>query len=116
NAITIYNYNATTGGKGTQLGDKEVMDTDKSYVLEMPAVYAYDAVTGTTEALVIGTDYTVQWQYYVKDTESWMNYNGKDAYSASIVITPEYHDYGFRVQVTPKYDNDSLTGFRKAAK
>lgn len=116
NAITIYNYNATTGGKGTQLGDKEVMDADKSYVLEMPAVCAYDAVTGTTEALVIGTDYTVQWQYYVKDTESWMNYNGKDAYSASIVITPEYHDYGFRVQVTPKYDNDSLTGFRKAAK
>lgn len=116
NDITIYNYDAATGGKGAALGEDEVMDADKSYVLEMPAVYAYDAVTGTTEPLAIGTDYTVQWQYYVKDTESWMNYKGKDAYSASIVITPEYHDYGFRVQVTPKYDNDSLTGFRKAAK
>lgn len=116
NDITIYNYDAATGGKGAALGEDEVMDADKSYVLEMPGVYAYDAVTGTTEPLAIGTDYTVQWQYYVKDTESWMNYKGKDAYSASIVITPEYHDYGFRVQVTPKYDNDSLTGFRKAAK
>ena len=116
NDITIYNYDAATGGKGTQLGEDEVMDADKSYVLEMPAVYAYDAVTGTTEPLAIGTDYTVQWQYYVEDTESWMGYKGKDAYSASIVVTPEYHDYGFRVQVTPKYDNDSLTGFRKAAK
>lgn len=117
NAITIYNYDAEADGyKGSKLGDKEVMDADKSYVLEMPAAYAYDAVTGTTEPLAIGTDYTVQWQYYVKDTESWMDYKGKDAYSDSIVITPEYHDYGFRVQVTPKYDNDSLTGFRKAAK
>lgn len=116
NAITIYNYDAATGGKGAALGEDEVMDADKSYVLEMPAVYAYDAVTGPTEHLAIGTDYTVQWQYYVEDTESWMDYKGKDAYSASIVVTPEYHDYGFRVQVTPKYDNDSLTGFRKAAK
>lgn len=116
NDITIYNYDAATGGKGAALGEDEVMDADKSYVLEMPAVYAYDAVTGTTEPLAIGTDYTVQWQYYVEDTESWMDYKGKDAYSASIVVTPEYHDYGFRVQVTPKYDNDSLTGFRKAAK
>ncbi len=116
NDITIYNYDAATDGKGAALGEDEVMDADKSYVLEMPAVYAYDAVTGTTEPLAIGTDYTVQWQCYVKDTESWMDYKGKDAYSASIVVTPEYHDYGFRVQVTPKYDNDSLTGFRKAAK
>ena len=116
NAITIYNYDAATDGKGAALGEDEVMDADKSYVLEMPAVYAYDAVTGTTKPLAIGTDYTVQWQYYVEATESWMDYKGKDAYSASIVVTPEYHDYGFRVQVTPKYDNDSLTGFRKAAK
>lgn len=116
NDITIYSYNANNaadGYKGDELNS--VMDADETYVLEMPAVYAYDAVTGTTE-LAIGTDYTVQWQYYVKDTESWMGYKGKDAYSASIVVTPEYHDYGFRVQVTPKYDNDSLTGFRKAAK
>ena len=117
NDITIYSYNANNaadGYKGNKLNS--VMDADETYVLEMPAVYAYDAVTGTTEPLAIGTDYTVQWQYYVKDTESWMGYKGKDAYSASIVVTPEYHDYGFRVQVTPKYDNDSLTGFRKAAK
>lgn len=117
NDITIYSYNANNAADGYK-GDKldSVMDADETYVLEMPAVYAYDAVTGTTEPLAIGTDYTVQWQYYVEDTESWMNYKGKDAYSASIVVTPEYHDYGFRVQVTPKYDNDSLTGFRKAAK
>lgn len=117
NDITIYSYNANNAADGYK-GDKldSVMDADETYVLEMPAVYAYDAVTGTTEPLAIGTDYTVQWQYYVKDTESWMEYKGKDAYSASIVVTPEYHDYGFRVQVTPKYDNDSLTGFRKAAK
>lgn len=117
NAITIYSYNANNAADGYK-GDKldSVMDADETYVLEMPAVYAYDAVTGTTEPLAIGTDYTVQWQYYVEDTESWMDYKGKDAYSASIVVTPEYHDYGFRVQVTPKYDNDSLTGFRKAAK
>lgn len=116
NDITIYSYNANNAADGYK-GDKldSVMDADETYVLEMPAVYAYDAVTGTTE-LAIGTDYTVQWQCYVKDTESWMDYKGKDAYSASIVVTPEYHDYGFRVQVTPKYDNDSLTGFRKAAK
>lgn len=116
NDITIYSYNANNAADGYK-GDKldSVMDADETYVLEMPAVYAYDAVTGTTE-LAIGTDYTVQWQYYVEDTESWMDYKGKDAYSASIVVTPEYHDYGFRVQVTPKYDNDSLTGFRKAAK
>ena len=116
NDITIYSYNANNaadGYKGNKLNS--VMDADETYVLEMPAVYAYDAVIGTTE-LAIGTDYTVQWQYYVKDTESWVDYKGKDAYSASIVVTPEYHDYGFRVQVTPKYDNDSLTGFRKAAK
>lgn len=117
NDITIYSYNANNAADGYK-GDKldSVMDADETYVLEMPAVYAYDAVTGTTEPLAIGTDYTVQWQYYVEDTESWMDYKGKDAYSASIVVTPEYHDYGFRVQVTPKYDNDSLTGFRKAAK
>lgn len=117
NDITIYSYNANNAADGYK-GDKldSVMDADETYVLEMPAVYAYDAVTGTTELLTIGTDYTVQWQYYVKDAESWMDYKGKDAYSASIVVTPEYHDYGFRVQVTPKYDNDSLTGFRKAAK
>ena len=117
NDITIYSYNANNAADGYK-GDKldSVMDADETYVLEMPAVYAYDAVTGTTELLAIGTDYTVQWQYYVKDAESWMDYKGKDAYSASIVVTPEYHDYGFRVQVTPKYDNDSLTGFRKAAK
>ena len=115
NDITIYSYDGTKADyKGNKLDS--VMDADETYVLEMPAVYAYDAVTGTTEPLAIGTDYTVQWQYYVEATESWMDYKGKDAYSASIVITPEYHDYGFRVQVTPKYDNDSLTGFRKAAK
>mgnify|MGYP002795932458 CR=1 FL=1 len=116
NDITIYSYNANNAADGYK-GDKlnSVMDADETYVLEMPGVYAYDAVTDT-EPLAIGTDYTVQWQYYVKDTESWMDYKGKDAYSASIVVTPEYHDYGFRVQVTPKYDNDSLTGFRKAAK
>lgn len=117
NDITIYSYNANNAADGYK-GDKldSVMDADETYVLEMPAVYAYDAVTGTAERLAIGTDYTVQWQYYVEATESWMDYKGKDAYSASIVVTPEYHDYGFRVQVTPKYDNDSLTGFRKAAK
>ena len=115
NDITIYSYDGTKADyKGNKLDS--VMDADETYVLEMPAVYAYDAVTGTTEPLAIGTDYTVQWQYYVEATESWMDYKGKDAYSASVVITPEYHDYGFRVQVTPKYDNDSLTGFRKAAK
>lgn len=115
NDITIYSYDGTKDDyKGNKLDS--VMDADETYVLEMPAVYAYDAVTGTAKPLAIGTDYTVQWQYYVEATESWMDYKGKDAYSASIVVTPEYHDYGFRVQVTPKYDNDSLTGFRKAAK
>lgn len=109
--ITIYNYLET----GDHKGDKtDTMIANTSYVLEVPSVRAYSDLDGAMTILTAGKNYTVQWQYYVTDTASWMNY-AADGDSNSVVITPEYSQYSFRAVITPKAQDADINVFTKAA-